>query len=487
MPALAKDPKRRYDSAGQFGAKLRALRYSLEATVGDPATELAKIIESAEEHERASVPKVPSRRSFDLEPSEMTAFRIRTADAFSQRDIDGSSIVQARAIIDRFEEEETRLAQLSGDQMRILRDARPIQDSQQFRESGELTAAAQPRPQRLTDEQTVARAPINPDDFPTYPPDGRPSEPQSNEDFTTYPPVNQRFDADEATRLVAPRDRRTPTPERNTHRPPPGSPGVVTEPPPTPPPIARSGLPDRAALPEAVRSTTRPRGPTPGPPMSREAMSASSRAQNPLPGLPPEAHQGPTLLGPPPIPLGPPPSVEDTPMPGTVHGRSQSQSESSLRPRAPVLPAPSMARPEAASVSRPEPVPMVRIEPPMAMSAPLMPMPAPPVAAPMGKPMPQADVWGAPARVPSAPLIDERASKPSRSAKSSSDKPPRAASRSSVPNLGSRRVRKQAIQPWMLVVGAIVMAGLAFAVTRACIHPTANRPAAAAETKPASP
>jgi hypothetical protein len=35
----------------------------------------------------------------------------------------------------------------------------------------------------------------------------------------------------------------------------------------------------------------------------------------------------------------------------------------------------------------------------------------------------------------------------------------------------------------MLVLGAFVMALLAFAITRACIHTTANKPAAGAETK----
>jgi len=589
MSALAKDPARRFATAGELGAKLRALRYSLEATVGDPATELAKIIETAEEFERQSAEKVrPLRPSED--PSEMTAFRIRTADAFSQRDIDGSSIVHARAVIDRFEEEETRLAQLSGDQMRILRGGEPnhglppeLRDSGppiappiHFRDSGELTAAASPRPTaitgeqtlaprpraaRPTDEQTVARAPINPDDFPTYPPSDVPafapgvdpalepsyptrdgslptglgvfppqeaSYPSSDgypttaaprdlarvggsdhEDMTTYPPVNQRFDPDEDTRLVAPRDRRTPPPERNTHRVPPGT-LDRSEPPPTPPPIVRG------------------RAPT---------------------GPPPREPQGPTIIGPPPIPLGPPPNapsvhipVEDTPLPGTVHGRSHSQSESRSRaPIAPVLPPQNIAPAPAPHL---EPAPMVRLDPsvslPPAMAPvipvpmppvipvpmpPVMPMPMPPVmpARPsmpsMGSqspvsasPAPRAEVhpsvpqmspsgypvWGdgPPNRPPSAPFVDERASKPSRSRPSTSDEArPRAPShgggssrsgssrggsqapgaRVSGARIGVKRVVKQPIKPWMLVVGAIVMALLAFAVTRACIHPSANR------------
>ena len=39
------------------------------------------------------------------------------------------------------------------------------------------------------------------------------------------------------------------------------------------------------------------------------------------------------------------------------------------------------------------------------------------------------------------------------------------------------RPRRTALRPWMLVIGALVMAILAFAVTRACIH-TATRPPA---------
>ncbi|HEV7555132.1 MAG TPA: hypothetical protein VGO00_06760, partial [Kofleriaceae bacterium] len=318
-----------------------------------------------------------------------------------------------------------------------LRNATP------FRDSGELTAAASPRPNRATDEQTVARAPLSVDDLPTYPPNPPAHEPQSGEDLTTFPPVNQRFDADEDTRLVAPRDRRTPVPERNTHRPPPSAMPVLTAPPPTPPPLVRS------------------RGPTPGPPMSRDPASANARAQNPLPGLPPPIN-GPTLLGPPPIPLGPPPSTstEHTPPPGTVHGRSQS--EPSVRPQ-PILPAPV-----------PAPAPVMAPPP----SRPLSPQPPPP-SAPSLPPMLASSypAWEPPKRPPS-PILEDRASHKSISPPKSK---PRPASRASMQHIKSS---KQAIKPWMLVVGAVVMAGLAFAVTRACIHPTAR---AAAEIKPATP
>jgi len=38
------------------------------------------------------------------------------------------------------------------------------------------------------------------------------------------------------------------------------------------------------------------------------------------------------------------------------------------------------------------------------------------------------------------------------------------------------RSRRPQLQPWMLVLGAVIMALLAFAVTRACIHSATSRP-----------
>src|SRR5262245_36753786 len=46
LTALSRDKQRRFASTGQLGQKLRSLRYGLDVTVGDPATELAKIIDS---------------------------------------------------------------------------------------------------------------------------------------------------------------------------------------------------------------------------------------------------------------------------------------------------------------------------------------------------------------------------------------------------------------------------------------------------------
>jgi hypothetical protein len=116
MSALSPDANKR-PTAGQLGAKLRSLRYSLEVTVGDPATELAKIIDTADQVQRESQQMVAQHvvsGGFDqIEHTEATVIRIRTADAFSIPDKQ-VGMAKARAVIDRFEEEETKLAQLSG-------------------------------------------------------------------------------------------------------------------------------------------------------------------------------------------------------------------------------------------------------------------------------------------------------------------------------------------------------------------------------------
>jgi serine/threonine-protein kinase len=215
MTALAKDKHRRHASAAQFGAKLRSLRYGLEVTVGDPATELAKMIESTEEVERQSQNMIVQRPPANLDAfdhAEATVIRIRTADAFSARDNSGS-ISRAREVINRFEEEEeTRLAQLTGDQLRQLRQS-------SYRESGEMTAPAapiNPRSRRPSDEATRARTPLSDLDelAPVTPPRDM--------------PATQSFDPDEATRMVANPGRRTPAPQRV--RPPSAAPPMIPRP-----------------------------------------------------------------------------------------------------------------------------------------------------------------------------------------------------------------------------------------------------------------
>ena len=358
MTALAKDKKGRYPSAGAFGQKLRSLRYSLEVTSGDPATELAKIIDSTEEVERLSQTMLAAKPPgpFDFDLGEATVIRIRTADAFSARD-DDASIVRAREVIDRFEEEETRLAQLSGDQLKMLRSRDP-------RDSGEMTAAAPPlRPGRDStappprarrdsasgdDDATRMREPITPIlDEPSY-----------QEAVAT--PSDQ-------TKLIAPRDRRTPMPQRAV------SSRAPSAPPPMPP---------------------RSRGPTPGPPVA------------PVPS---------TFQGTPaPIPLPQPPLPGvPTPPPGMQHNLGVS-------------------------------------------GGPALPFQAAPPAA--GYP-----AWG-PQIAPQRPTRDATPT-----SRDSFDRPmyPQRPSTPQVAGFGGQK--KIALMPWMLVVGALVMAALAFAITRALL------------------
>jgi serine/threonine protein kinase len=247
MPALARDKTRRYASAGQFGMKLRSLRYSLETTVGDPASELAKIVDSTEQVERASkrdskravVARPKSQLDFDAsEAMEATVIRIRTADAFSARDND-ASISMARAVIDRFEEEEeTRLAQLSGEQLRVLRG--------EHRDSAEMIAVP-PRARRPSEEATRASEPL---------------------DALLAALPRGAVTPDEATRLIAPFDRRTPPPQRMqpasvpqmstelASAPRPGS--GLRQRPPTPPPLPLASK----AAPIAPRMPSRDATPT---------------------------------------------------------------------------------------------------------------------------------------------------------------------------------------------------------------------------------
>jgi serine/threonine-protein kinase len=356
LTALARDKTRRFGSCGQFGQKLRSLRYSLEVTVGDPATELAKIIDSTEEVERLSKPMIAQRPSgrFDFDGAEATVIRIRTADAFSARDND-QSISQARMVIDKFEEEETRLANLSSDQLRILRNAPPSRD-----DSGELTADGAPvrrarRDSAGDDEMTRAREPL---------------------DLSQVDSYQQPFDTPgEHTRLIAPRDRRTPTPGTRTTSPP-RSPRPPTSPPPPP---------------------ARPRGPTPGPPLPGMPL--------PLPGMPPSS-----------------PSLSQLPQPAL--------------PPAPGMP-----------TGNPPNMNSMPAAPPFAPShnAGAYPGWGPPIAA-------------------QRPVRDATPT-----ARDSFDQP-MFANRPSAPQVaGFNRARKQGVKPWVLVIGALIMAALAFAITRAFI------------------
>jgi serine/threonine protein kinase len=289
LMALQRDRERR-PTAAQLGQQLRSLRYSLETTVGDPAAELARVIDTAEQVAREttppSAPSTPRATGFDsMDPAEMTVIRIRTADEFSQRDND-RSIAQARKVIDRFEEEETRLAQLSVDQLRKLRSgAGPSRDS------SEISVATPPRPdvrsRRPTQEPTQMREPV---DSPEW-------QRGAGLDSGEQPTVTGGggFDRD-ATKLVAPRDRRTPVPERRSPAPPQRR---ATE---VPPVAAQSRRPAEVphVPPSSAVSPVVPLPPSVVP--SRDAPGRDAPMAMPQPGFPPPEPPSSFPLPPPAMP-----------------------------------------------------------------------------------------------------------------------------------------------------------------------------------------
>src|SRR5262245_24044745 len=273
MSTLSREPRTR-PTAGQLGAKLRSLRYALEVTVGDPASELAKIIDNADQLERDSLPKItPSSSSIEFELSEATVIRIHTADEFSRRDERGEGVARARLVIDRFEEEETRQAQLSRDQIAFLH-AHAIHDS------GELPQAEPPLPglpTRASDEMTRARPPLSHDDAPTFLPD--------------FAEQSGPFEA-EATRLVAQSSRRTPSPQPVLSVP---QRRIATQPPPIP---MQPGPRMRSPTPGGLTHNT----PPPGTVHDRSGRGAPLIALPPMPVA--TSHPPPPMAPPlPPAPL----------------------------------------------------------------------------------------------------------------------------------------------------------------------------------------
>lgn len=169
--------------------------------------------------------------------------------------------------------------------------------------------------------------------------------------------------------------------------------------------------------------------------------------------------------GPPPMPQDiPPPATgfeEQAPVPGTAHIRSGQPGlpppmQPAMQPmpmQPPVLQPPSMGQVQPGVIRTPQPGQL----PPQPMQQP--PMMQPPMHNPMQPmqprvtplPLPQQQnpygMWGGPPQQQQQPMQHHHSAPPT----------------SPGPN------RKSALQPWMLVVGALVMAVLAFAITRAFI------------------
>jgi serine/threonine protein kinase len=461
MLALSRDVRSR-PTAGQLGAKLRTLRYALDVTVGDPATELAKIIDAAEEVERQSSQQLPvltpppPRGEFD--GTEATVIRIHTADEFSMRDKDGTAVARAREVIDRFEEEETRQAQLSRDQMAFLR-------SNATRDSGELASAVEPplpgvSPRRTTDERTRARAPIALEDAPTYLPG-------------TIDP-NQHFDADEATRLVAPSSRRTPPPERVGRPRPPTQPSPERRPrPPTQPPPERR--PRLATQPPPPDRTPGPvHTPAPGTVHDRtgRGISATPSGSSSVAHPPPPSSQG---MAQPPPPSMQPPQVRPPQMQPPQMQTPQMQPPQMQPPQMQQMQPPQMQQMQPPQMQQMQPPQMQQMQPPQMQPPQMQPpqMQPPQMQPPQMQPpqmQPGFPTWGRPPMGPA----------PGMSAMPGMYERP-VVQRPSTAGIGPGRPRRSPVKPWMLMIGAFIMALLAFAVTRACIHTATNKPAA--ETK----
>ena len=451
MAALARDPKRR-PTAGQLGQQLTGLRYSLETTVGDPATELAKIIDTAEQVARESqqmlsppLPLRPSGPFSESEPSnnEHTVIRIRTADVFSQKDKDGLGMAAARRVIDAFEEEETRQAQLTGDQLRLLRGER--------RDSSQLAAPPMPsgRSKRGTDEPTTARAPLHSEEVATIAGRGPLGIPKR---------LDSSFeDGEEATRLVAPSSRRTPVPERQKRAP-------------TAPPPALPGM--TAAKGQTQSQSQRGRGPAPAP---IGELPSTVHQRNPKLqsiGGPPMMPGGAPEMPPDPAPA---PSGFEAPPPGTMHLRNPASGVPQQGGPPPgMAPMPQPPKGQAASQPMPPQQPAAIRTPLPGQHAPFNPMqsqppqqvPFNPMQSQPAQPSPYSMQPQAPQQSPFNPMQPRHTPMPGQA-----QGYPGWGQQPGAPQRGpsTQSTKKGALQPWMLVVGALVMAALAFAITRAFI------------------
>jgi eukaryotic-like serine/threonine-protein kinase len=404
MQALAKDKTRRFASAGELGAKLRQMRYALDVTVGDPATEIARIVEATIEAERLSkqsTNQIAPAVAHDFDASEATVFRIRTDDRFSERE----NIEQARQVIDRFEDEETRLAQLSGEQLR------------------ELRSVAAPRKRAPTDEPTRAREPLSLEEI----------------DAIDDELPHSHFTPTDETKLIVSRDRRTPPPQRVAAGPAPEAPLTLDEPSrdgwnPAPTASSTHMIPHDPRLDAPLtledseppsRSVSRSKSQSVSKSVSKSASKNAARAQ----------------------------SVSQ-------HSVSQSVSRSA--------PAPLRLEPTPASPLPMPPAPVVApIVPVVPVAPPVPQLPTPPlIAGPQSRP--SFSGWGPPIAAqirpptvqPVAPPKPQPAPPPPQQPRAPTTPPPSTATLGG--SLGFR--------PWMLIVGAVIVALAAFAITRAFIR-----------------
>ncbi|MFT3695441.1 MAG: protein kinase [Kofleriaceae bacterium] len=485
LQALMKDKTKRHGGPGSFGEKLRALRYSLDSTVGDPSNELAKIIDQTIAMDRESVPpqRISSIPEFD--GSEATVIRIHTADAFSARD----SGTAAREVIDRFDDEETRLAQLSPDNMRILREA--------SRDSSEAPAATVNRkhPRPGSDEATRMR-PLG--DFDGgFGEESQDSDARTQGGFGDDPPTtlpvtpiggnSTSFGQNDETRLFQPRARQnTPRPQLQRDPPsrtaPPPVPAVqstrhgkLAAKPTAPPPgsgmttgaatLARDnmmGVPDDSGETRALGG----RG-TPGPEISQSvSQPTSARYPSQSQSYPSQSQSYPSQSQSYPQQSQSYPAQQHTPTPSPI---SSSMSQPSVAQHAGV---PSQSHPaqqqnipggtaRGAGIPAQTPAPIPQQPPVLAQMQPQQPMPhAIPSPAPGMMRMANPG-WGPPSAL-QMPMPQPQPAPPQERPVYPRNAAPGSSQQKKAPS-------RMLFKPWMLVVGAILVAILAFVITRAFI------------------
>jgi eukaryotic-like serine/threonine-protein kinase len=452
--ALSRDPDKRFSSAGEFGAALRSLRYSLEVSSGDPSAELARVVSTAEAP--ATIP--PNNQQF--ETGEATVIRIHSAEAFAMNDA-RTAISQARQVIDRFEEEETRMSKLGGETLRNLRRAAE-------EHSGELAVPPVQPPRRPARETRDVRS------------GDRRSEPrvEGRVDPRVDPRVDSRLDprhgsitGDEPTSLADPLEQRLmmgqvsdkfeleeetiarPSPLR------PPAPSTLKRPPPATGPGGSGGDPSslpgvrampRSSSPPLSSPATSPSAPTHMPSMPDAAgWEAPSFVASPYATPPPERAAVATLPG-----SGM--SSSARPMMGAPMGPPMGGPMNPMNPMAGPTPSPvGPMNPMGNPMAGPTPNPMNGMGP--------VPNPAmmPGAYGYAGYP---ADASVAPAYSPRQPGGFE-------------------------PRTGARPDGGTALERWRtaaLVLGAVAMAVLAFAVTRSCLHQE-KRPASSAPSSAPAP
>lgn len=455
LTALSKDKTRRHGGPGSFGEKLRALRYSLDSTVGDPATELAKVIDQTIASERESVPPPPLVAVPEFDAGEATVIRIHTADAFSARD----SGTAAREVIDRFDDEETRLAQLSPDNLRILREA--SRDSSE----GVQATVMRKHPRPGSDEATRMR-PLGDFENPALPgraalvdggfgdsPEsdastvGGGDEDEDDDDPPTRLPVtpiggnSTSFGQNDETRLFQPRARQN-TPRPQLQRDPPSR----TAPPPVPPQAASTRHGKLAAKPTAPPMTTGAatvaRQDMMGMPDDSGETRALGHGRTPGPEISQSVSQPTSARYPVQTPTPAPISTSQSQPSVAQHAGVPSQSH----PAQPQVPG-GTARGPGIPAHAPQPMMPHAIPSPVPGAMRMNPGWGPPAGVQLPMQMPSAQQ---PALPPQQRPVYPRATAPGSS------------QHAKVPS-------RMLLRPWMLVVGAILVAILAFVITRAFI------------------